>query len=195
MPTLFKIKDLKFIVASCKRLHNVLTPTLYSYIPLTDDNVYRKRQLPVVLQVLQNNEELQNYITCAHAKAGDTIDFQNFFWMPNMKTLSISDCNAWEAMQWEDQNHVGISEVKVLHLRNCGAHEAPLAEILSWPRALKELWYDAEQGEWSGRYGDQDPVEFTCAAVGRALAPQAASLEKLVFHARGRIMRAWAMVT
>ncbi|KAK8042789.1 RNI-like protein [Apiospora phragmitis] len=68
-----------------------------------------------------------------------------------------------------------------MRLLNCGAHEEALAELLKFPQALGELWYDANQGEWEGRYAGEPALEFTCEAVRRCVATHAESLEKMVF--------------
>lgn len=56
-----------------------------------------------------------------------------------------------------------------------------MKQLLSWPKALKELWYEVNQGEWDEHYQEPGAQVFTCWAISRALAPLAGSLEKLTF--------------
>lgn len=64
---------------------------------------------------------------------------------------------------------------------NCGAQETALAELLRWPQAMKCLFYDANQVEWSGRLeGQKEPAGWESSAFIRAISSQKESLEKLV---------------
>ncbi|KAK6068461.1 hypothetical protein SCUP234_11131 [Seiridium cupressi] len=91
--------------------------------------------------------------------------------------------DAWDATLSDEENQYygQTSPVEVLRLLECGAHEGALHQLLNYPCALKELWYDVNQGEWSGYYEGTAPVEFSCEAVRRSLDYQMRSLEHFSF--------------
>ncbi|KAL4924590.1 uncharacterized protein BDV17DRAFT_274094 [Aspergillus undulatus] len=136
-----------------------------------------------------------------------------FFRCRNMQSLTLFEFNAWEALELdstENNNDLssigsGTSPITHLTLTRCGAKESALASLLSWPKALKSLHYDANQGAWGMHYGyeydqDQDQnqtaetsdddeegggggvedAEWTCAAFVHALQPQKHSLTELI---------------
>ncbi|KAI1075215.1 hypothetical protein F5B20DRAFT_560456 [Whalleya microplaca] len=180
------VKNLYSVALVCNRLYNVAVSVLYNQIPLLTNY---DRSLIFVL-TLERAPHLSAHIrhvdiSVSRGYNPDTIDFYSLFWLPNVHTICIRDFNSWHGWKFDNQDHVRTSPVKILKLLNCGAHEEPLAEVLSWPESLQELWYDANQVEWSGSYEGQDPVEFTCSAVERAMSSQAGCLEKLVFTRRG----------
>ena len=176
-----QLQTVNALALSCKRLHGLVTPVLYSYIALTDTNRYAQPQLPLLLHTLENNESLKNYVRRAAVGGLDASQFQALFWLPRIHSLSIRDFADLEAWEWEGEEHVGTSPVRTLRLANCGAHEPTLTDILSWPSALEELWYEADQVEWDGHYEGEEAPGYSVAAVERCLKRQAGSLRKLVF--------------
>ncbi|CAJ2507856.1 Uu.00g090420.m01.CDS01 [Anthostomella pinea] len=174
------IQDLQALSTACRRLYLIATEALYDYIPLSS-NAERSEKL---ISTLDNNEDLTVYVRCVDVdvkRYGGMLQFTSLFWLPNVHTISIRGFDLWEPWEWEDDAHVGASPVQVLRLLECGAHEKPLTQMLSFPKALRELWYEVNQVEWDGHYGDNDAPGFTCAAVERAMANQVGSLEKVVF--------------
>ncbi|KAJ0412971.1 hypothetical protein BJY00DRAFT_320258 [Aspergillus carlsbadensis] len=126
-----------------------------------------------------------------------------FFSCPNLRRLSVVEFNAWGPLEeqeiTDDTTGVrfrfrrGTSPVTHLTLANCGAKEAALTSLLSWPRALETLHYDARQAAWSLHYRgtadgsedeeeeeeEEEEAEWTCAALVRALSSQKGTLREL----------------
>ncbi|SPN97262.1 uncharacterized protein DNG_00776 [Cephalotrichum gorgonifer] len=107
--------------------------------------------------------------------------------MPNYLSFSSywrrTGFKGYRSLEWEGLDHIGTSSVRKLRLSYCGAHEAALKDLLSWPSALEELWYEADQGEWAPGFeeeGEEVP-DYTTSAIERCLASQVGSLRKLVF--------------
>ncbi|KAL2787784.1 hypothetical protein BJX66DRAFT_340866 [Aspergillus keveii] len=143
------------------------------------ENTFRNRPLDQLKRTLENNPNLKEHIISAIVPCQDSIyDCYQFFWFPNMQTLSILRFNDW-TLKFDDDSYVGTSPVTALNLISCGAHEKALAAVLSWPVALEVLHYDAEQIEWEGPYGDEPGTSWTCAAFVRSLQPQKATLREL----------------
>ncbi|KAH8197325.1 hypothetical protein TruAng_008529 [Truncatella angustata] len=148
------------------------------------DSTVRSQQL---LQTLEWGTAICDYIQHVSINvrgiSSAEVFHQLFFWLPKVHTIDLKNYDAWDTEPWDENNQYDVqgSPVKVLRLVECGAHEDPLHEILSFPSALRELWYDVVQIEWSGHWGDTAPVDFSCAAIKRSLGHQIHSLEKLVF--------------
>lgn len=120
-------------------------------------------------------------ITTAHLSKPSSRDIAFIFFLPNMRCIHLDDWSDWEMFDQEGDLMNGESPITSLYLSNCGAFEAPLKQLLGWPKALKELWYEASQVEWEGHVEGEEPPGFRCSAVTRALQPLAGSLEKFVF--------------
>ncbi|KAK8052152.1 hypothetical protein PG993_003537 [Apiospora rasikravindrae] len=176
-----KLQTVNSLVRSCRHLYAVLISELYGYIPLLTSHHGLERFTRTVTE----HEELGDYVRCASFNLPENatiVDFYQLFWLPNLAVLDLRGYQAWHAAEWEgDESPMGLSQVQTLRLLNCGAHEEALTELLKFPRALEALWYDANQGEWDGHYGDEPAAEFTCEAVRRSMATHAESLGKLVF--------------
>ncbi|KAI1319890.1 hypothetical protein F5Y16DRAFT_93637 [Xylariaceae sp. FL0255] len=175
-------RDLKSLSYTCRRLHRVTSVLLYAQIPL----LYRDdRKTEALIETLDNHQDLTSLLKIVHVNVerfhDPPIDFHSLFFLPNIQELSIKGCNAWDGWDGDKAARVGTSSVQVLRLLKCGAHETPLTEMLSWPRNLKELWYDVEQGEWDGHYEGDEATGFSCTAVARAMSSLVGSLEKFVF--------------
>lgn len=99
------------------------------------------------------------------------------FRLPVIYTLCISDFNNSYAPTLPKT--AGTSCVKVLRLPRCGAHENVLTEILSWPKALEELWYEAYQDHWDWRRAGETLPQWESTAFVRALRFQKDSLKHL----------------
>lgn len=179
------IGELRSLILLCRHFHGLITPILYRDI-LLRDCFGERRPRDQLNRTLEQNPGLKEYInsvsiTCGRPEDDDSINsLIPFFWYPGMHTLTIHKFNDWSPLEFEHNSHVGTSPVQVLRLIDCGAHEEALAEVISWPAALKILHYDAEQGEWYGHYGDEPAKEWTAAAFVRTLQSQKSTLEELV---------------
>jgi hypothetical protein len=170
-----RIKDLRSLCLVSARLNNMLKPILYRNICVRSNHLQNQLKWS-----LENDPKLEEYIISAIVPCNRSIiEVYQFFWFPNIQALSIHGFNDWEALEFEDDSHVGTSPVTTLNLINCGAHEEALATILSWPTTLEVLHYDAEQIEWEGHYGDEPAKSWTCAAFVRTLQPHKATLREL----------------
>ncbi|KAK8105368.1 RNI-like protein [Apiospora kogelbergensis] len=175
-----KLQAVNSLVRSCRHLYTVLVGELYDYVPLLTSHRGAKR----FMRTIAENNELGDYVRYAsiHLSRDATItDFYHLFWLPSLTVLDLREYGAWKAGQWEGDSPVGPSPVQTLRLLDCGAHEEALAELLKFPQALRELWYEADQGEWDGNLEGEPAVEFTCEAVRRCMAVHAGSLAQLVF--------------
>lgn len=109
-----------------------------------------------------------------------------FFHLPNLRTVHLDRWSSWEAFDEAEyvepgESLAGKSLITCLYLSNCGARDGPLKQFVSWPADLKELWLEADQGEWEGHVGGREPFGFRCSVISRALEPLWGSLEKFVF--------------
>lgn len=176
-----KIHAVSSLVRSCRQLYAALISELYEYVPLLTSHYGRERFMRTVAE----HEELGDYVRYASINLpGDkTIaDIYQLFWLPSLDTLDIRGYGAWHATEWDgDESPMGTSPIQRMRLLHCGAHEEALKELLKFPRALGELWYEVNQAEWYGQYEGEPAVEFTCEAMRRCMAGHAESLEKLVF--------------
>ncbi|KGO73778.1 hypothetical protein PITC_034940 [Penicillium italicum] len=176
------VKELhSFLLATYRMNSLLLRPLFYRDIFVRR---YGRVGEPVPLQQLNRSLEkdpsLQELVISATVPCDDSIhDIHQFFWFPNIQTLTIHKFSDWEPLEFENNSHIGTSPVESLRLIDCGAHEEALAAVLSWPTALKTLHYDADQGEWDGHYGDELAKTWTCAAFVRALQSQKATLTEL----------------
>ncbi|KAJ5204698.1 uncharacterized protein N7498_005577 [Penicillium cinerascens] len=181
-----RVRYLRSLLLVSRRLSDILTPILYRNVIVRDYNrVNEKISLDQLQWSLEKNPSLSEDIVSAFIPCGSSWSDRSignvipFFWYANMQTLTIHQFDDWEPLEFENDSHVGTSPVKYLTLIDCGAHEESLAAVLSWPAALKALHYDANQGEWSGHYGDEPAKEWTTAAFVRTLQSQKRSLEEL----------------
>ncbi|KAK4861253.1 hypothetical protein LT330_004169 [Penicillium expansum] len=176
------VKDLRsFLLATYPMNSLLLQPLFYRDIFIRR---YGRIGEPVPLQQLnrslEKNQSLKEHIISATIPCNDSIyDIHQFFWLPNIQTLTIHKFSDWEPLEFENNAHLGTSPVKSLRLIDCGAHEEALTALLSWPAALETLHYDADQGEWDGHYGDEPANSWTCAAFVRAMKSQKATLTEL----------------
>ncbi|KAE8445144.1 hypothetical protein EG329_013746 [Mollisiaceae sp. DMI_Dod_QoI] len=169
-------KNIKSLAHTCKHLYDILFPAIHSQIRLRGATNSGK-----LYDAIESNGRLGQSIVTAHLNGGFTFDsFCFIFFLPNISTIYLKDWSEWELENEPDASLRGASPVTSLYLINCGALEEPLKELFSWPKALKELWFQTEQVEWEGHSEDQDASGFTCSAVSRALAPLSRTLEKLV---------------
>lgn len=84
--------------------------------------------------------------------------------------------------EFKDYLHNRTSPVEILRLIECGALEEPLFAVLSWPRKLKELYYDVEQAKWCGDFEDEEPwTQWSSVPFVNALQPHKGSLKSLSF--------------
>lgn len=176
-----KIHAVSSLVRSCRHLYAALISELYEYVPLLTSHHGWER----FMRTLAENQELGGYVRYSSINLpGDKTmaDIYHLFWLPSLEILDLRNYGAWHAIEWEgDESPTGISPIQTMRLLHCGAHEEALAELLKFPRALGELWYEVNQVEWDGAYVGEAAVEFTCEAVRRCMAAHAESLEKLIF--------------
>ncbi|RYO84368.1 hypothetical protein DL766_007655 [Monosporascus sp. MC13-8B] len=186
-----QITWLRPVSASRRRLYDVCIGALYSYIPLVGRPGRPSSDAPSMrlLRALGNDQSPLAHVRCLHidVKSYSAPGFYKAFWLPSVRIVSLRRFVNREALEWDGHDHVGTSPVEVLRLIGCGAHEEALAEVLSWPKALKELWYDIDQAYWDGLYWNghspgPESHEFTCGAAERAMKSQANSLERLRLH-------------
>ncbi|RYO87114.1 hypothetical protein DL764_008910 [Monosporascus ibericus] len=190
-----QITWLRPVSTSCRRLYDVCIRALYSYIPMVGRLDLSSSDAPSMrlLQALGTDQSPLVHVRCLHidVKSCSAPGFYKVFWLPNVRIISLGRFISREALEWDGHDRVGTSPVEVLRLIECGALEEAVAEVLSWPTALKELWYDIEQAYWDGHYWSgycpgPEAYEFTCAAVERAMKSQASSLERLVLTRQRR---------
>lgn len=108
-------------------------------------------------RTLKNKQSLGQFIISAVVTCGDSIngsikDIAPYFWLQKVHTLTTSYFNDVQEPELGNYSHKWTSPVKVLRLIECGAHERPLAAVLSWPQALQELYYDFERWEWNDEH-------------------------------------------
>lgn len=181
-----RVGYLRSLLLVSRHLNDLLTPILYRNVFVRDyGRSDEKKPLDQLQLTLEKNPSLNEDIISAFIPCGSSWSDRSigqvisFFWYANMRTLTIHQFNDWEPLEFGNDSHVGTSPVECLSLIDCGAHEEALAAVLSWPAALKILHYDANQGEWSGHYGDEPAKEWTTAAFVRTLQSQRRSLEEL----------------
>ncbi|KAJ5806780.1 hypothetical protein N7474_010372 [Penicillium riverlandense] len=181
-----RVKYLHSFLLACHRLNSLLQPIFYHDIFVREYcHVGEKVPVQQLKWSLEKNPSLEQHIFSAITPCGGSWgdrsirDIFQSFWFSNIQTLTIHEFKDWEPMQFENNSHIGTSPVECLRLISCGAHEAALAAVLSWPAALKILHYDAEQGEWEGHYGNEPAKSWTCAAFVRALRSQRKTLAEL----------------
>ncbi|CAI7677638.1 unnamed protein product [Penicillium pancosmium] len=179
-----KVKDLHSLLLTSRQFKSLLQPIFYRDMFVRKYTRWNeKRPFDQLQWSLENTPSLQNLIVTAKipcVEPSTMYDVSDLFWFPYLKDLTIYDFKDWEELKFEDNAHVGTSVVEHLRLISCGAHEEALAAVLSWPKALKTLFYDAEQGEWGGHYEGQPIKEWTCEAFVRTLQSQKEILEELV---------------
>jgi hypothetical protein len=179
-----QVKDLHSLLLTSRQFKALLQPILYRDISVRKWLRWNeKRPFDQLKWSLGNTPSLQNLIITAMVPCvtpSTMYDVSDLFWYPYLKDLTISEFKDWEELEFEDNAHVGTSAVEHLRLISCGAQEEALAAVLSWPKALKTLSYDAEQGEWGGHIEDQPMKEWSCEAFVRTLQPQKETLEELV---------------
>ncbi|KAL7625430.1 hypothetical protein AAE478_004650 [Parahypoxylon ruwenzoriense] len=183
-----RVKLLYRVALACRRLYNIATSALYRHIPLTTDFhrscdfVNAMREQPHLL---------------IHVRSIDILASMNLyplylpgiFWLPNLHTICLRNFNGLHGWFFYNQDHVRTSPVQILRLIDCGARGEALSQVLSWPKSLKELYYEAEEAHWEEPYRGAEAPRFSCAAVERAMAIQADCLEKLVFTRSARDKR------
>lgn len=165
--------QISHLVRAHNRFRHALSPLLYSiidiqHLALLEDSLFYG---------FENHPPFAADVTCVQLRSGRASDFRQLFWLPNIHTLCIHHFSDGIAFQWSDAHRVGTSTVKVLHLSKCHAMEAAVADVLSWPAGLKELWYDSDQDKF---LEGGEPVQFSGVAVERAISSQTSTLEKLV---------------
>ncbi|KAL9121631.1 MAG: hypothetical protein Q9187_001809 [Circinaria calcarea] len=140
---------------------------------------YSDQHLKHFLHVLRAKPTLGRYVRSVAANMDNSsIEvLKVLFCLPVIHTLWISHFNNCYAPTLP--KNAGASRVKVLRLLHCGAHENALTEILSWPKALEELCYEVDQGEWSGQFAGETLPQWDSAAFVRALGSQKDSLKHL----------------
>lgn len=173
-----QLKTLHSLLLTSHRLNRLVQPIFYRDICVRDS--FGKNRLHDLKWTLEKDPSLKEHILSACIPCNESIvEVYEFFWLPNIETLSILKFNDWEPLLFDNDSHIGTSPLKFLNLIACGAHEEALAAVLSWPAALEVLHYDAEQGEWDGHYEGHPMKEWTCAAFVRTLYPQKATLREL----------------
>lgn len=181
------VKNLHSLQLTSRRLNRLLNPIIYRDIFVRDYNRYgEKSPFDQFKWSLENNPSLKEHVLSAMIPCGGPWDKRSIyevfhlFWVTSLKSLTIYDFKDWEKLDFYDSSHVGTSPVKCLRLIECGAHEEALAAVLSWPEALKILYYDVDQGQWAGHYDGEPYDEWTCEAFVRTLQLQKDSLEELI---------------
>ncbi|OTA83094.1 hypothetical protein M434DRAFT_36877 [Hypoxylon sp. CO27-5] len=161
----------------CRRLHNIAIKALYRYIPLSTKDDSSK----IFISTLSKHPHLSVYIrsvdiNCEHFEVA--MGIKDLFWLPNIHTICIRKCPwvDWHRRAFKNLDHVRTSPVQVLRFTECKLDNGPLSQILSWPKALKQLWYHAVIEP----YEDRRRRELDCGDVQRALATQADCLEEVV---------------
>ncbi|KAH9216161.1 hypothetical protein DL95DRAFT_460454 [Leptodontidium sp. 2 PMI_412] len=168
---------------TCPLLHALLTPTLCSHMSLISQE--RGDRFFHLSNTLWSTRDLADHIKTTHIRYASIKDLYFVFFLPNIHTVSIQGClppkNPGD-LKYNSFRRPGISPVKVLHFTNCGLSEKPLAWVLSWPRALREFWYEVADSLWKEfSFDDPLPNDFSCAGVRQALSSQKKSLQIFAF--------------
>jgi hypothetical protein len=174
--TLQQTKHIKALAHSNRHFYDVLYPIIHQ-------NLFLRvvQNCDAFCESITTNDRLGYIITTAHLSKPSAQDIAFMFFLPNIRCVHLDDWSDWEMFDQEGDLMNGASPITSLYLSNCGAFEAPLKQVLSWLKALKELWYEASQVEWEGHLEGEAAPGFRCSAISRALQPLAGSLEKLVF--------------
>ncbi|XXH00291.1 hypothetical protein Hte_006633 [Hypoxylon texense] len=182
-------RSLILVALTCRRLRDIAVERLQRYVPLYTDGE-RSR---ILLSVLATRGQVFSHVRFVDVKATapgyGLMDTRSLFWLPNIHTLCIRNFDLLESWDHISYEHVCSSPVQVLKLIGCNVSGEHLHEVFSWPKALKELWYN----DWTRRYerdwipGIGWPSEIPeflkadCYWLVRAMSTQADSLEKFVF--------------
>ncbi|CZR52446.1 uncharacterized protein PAC_02323 [Phialocephala subalpina] len=178
-------KDLASLAMTCKQLHERLFATIHK-----PTNVNSAENSGKLWDNIDANSRIGSSITTANIHGNLSLESVEFiFFLPNIRTVFFRGWSDWEPFDQDTElldgsgsSPIGSSPVTHLYLTDCGAHEAPLNQMMNWFKELKELWYEASQVEWDGHYaGGEEAPGFTCSAISRALSPLKSSLEKFVF--------------
>ncbi|KAI4868343.1 hypothetical protein F4820DRAFT_137431 [Hypoxylon rubiginosum] len=160
-------RSLLSVALTCHRLCDIAIKKLHHYVPLYNDGE-RSRKL---LSVLETRGHLFSRVRFVDVKATapglGSIDARCLFWLPNIHTLCIRNfhmLNSWDPLSHQ---HVRSSPVQVLNLTGCEVSAELLAEVFSWPKTLKELWYDdwtRTDKDWVAGPARQspEPLDVTC---------------------------------
>ncbi|KAI1270725.1 hypothetical protein F5Y18DRAFT_20375 [Xylariaceae sp. FL1019] len=171
-------RDLSSLSISCRRLHQAVGGLLSSRLVTGGWSDHAES---VVCDVAKK-PDLAVHIRDVYIRSmWDTQPWKGFwliFSLPSLQTLTIHG-DFMRAVGWDPEviePLIGASSVQILRLCRSVNSKEMLTQILRFPRALKELWYEIDAPDW-----DKDlDGPFTCAALEWALSPQAESLEKLV---------------
>ncbi|KAI0840223.1 hypothetical protein F5Y06DRAFT_251606 [Hypoxylon sp. FL0890] len=172
----FKLASvLRSVALVCRRLHNVAVEALYRHIPLSTEIEPSKTFISGISQ----HPHLSNHIRSVDILCGRhevMVGIKDLFWLPNIHTICVRNCGPvdWHSYAFQNLHHVRTSPVQILRLIACRLGERPLCQIVSWPKALKEFWYEAAK-EVGGV-----PDVINCTFLQRALAIHAECLEKFV---------------
>lgn len=179
-----KVKDLHSLLLTSRQFKSLLQPIFYRDIFVRKYTRWNeKRPFDQLQWSLENISSLRNLIVTAMipcVEPSTMYDVSDLFWFPYLKDLTIYDFKDQEKLEFENSAHVGTSAVEHLRLISCGAHEEALAAVLSWPKALKTLFYDADQVMWEWHREGQPVKEWTGEAFVRTLQSQKETLEELV---------------
>lgn len=167
-------KDIKSLIMCCRKLYAGLSQLLYDQIPSL--SIPRLQNLERTLQTQPGLARNITFVDVADYDLDLLDHVQFFFWLPSIKSICLTGFCAWRPLGLKSK--FGTSPVEKLYLRECGAHDQALTEMFSWPRKLKELWF-----EWECYRGQNDYL--TSRAVASAALVQAENLEKLVITRDG----------
>ncbi|KAI1776087.1 hypothetical protein F4818DRAFT_370275 [Hypoxylon cercidicola] len=179
-------KSLHSVALTCHRLHDIAITRLHHYIPLMTD-VGRSELFLSALGTSRDSAARVKFVDInAMIPSHGAIDVRCLFSLPNVHTLCIRNFHTrYYRESLPEGLYVRSSPVKVLKLIGCGVSTTFLGQVLSWPRALKEFWYERTQDDsrdivrgWPPE--SLEPLDFSCTSLVTAMSSQADSLEKFV---------------
>lgn len=146
------------LLRSCRALQNILTPSLYTQIQVgtwlqhtVPSFVMVRPNTSLLLRSLTAAQSLRSNIKTVHLQGMALEEFVDFFELPQIQRITIDGFQEQGLLDLGCRDLAGVSVVKELYLVNCGAKEAPLNQLLSWPRGLEVLFYQVDQESWEGK--------------------------------------------
>ncbi|KAI1377389.1 hypothetical protein F4677DRAFT_416235 [Hypoxylon crocopeplum] len=149
-------KRLFAVALVCRRLNHIADAALYNHVPLSVSSRDSRWFLRTSLETPDLGTLVRSVHIVARGWSQPAIDIRPLFWLPNITTLCISRLELMNAWELEDNDRSRMSTVRVLKLLKSAVAEEPLRQMLSWPSALREFWYDVNLYKWVEEDDDDD---------------------------------------
>ncbi|KAL2069418.1 hypothetical protein VTL71DRAFT_14097 [Oculimacula yallundae] len=161
--------DIRSLAHTCKRLHDLLTTTLYKHVSLI------------------SREGIDCFTFPIHCGLTETSPDTSRLFMSGTY-LSKTSPHHPDDQRFNSFRRPGTSSVQIIHFTKCGLSEKPLVWVLSWPKALIEFYYKVDDTAWMEfSFEHSDTNLFSWASVRQALSSQRNSLETFVITQFPRI--------